>query len=116
IDAWLDKRGGELGAIARQWFEVMRQCGDEARELLHDGCPVAWFGDAPFRHPHSFTWHVNAGIFLGAGLPAHCRVLPRPRKRMRHVKGRAGAETHTAALSRLIHAAYLDIKARVENG
>jgi hypothetical protein len=29
-----------LGAIARQWFEVMRKCGDEVRELLHDlsGC------------------------------------------------------------------------------
>ncbi len=28
---------GELGAIAREWFEVMRKCGDEVHELLHDG-------------------------------------------------------------------------------
>jgi hypothetical protein len=41
IDAWMKEHAGELGAIARQWFEVMRKCGDEVRELLHDGCPVA---------------------------------------------------------------------------
>jgi glycosyltransferase involved in cell wall biosynthesis len=33
----------ELGAIARHWFEVMRNCGDEVRELLHDGCPGCLF-------------------------------------------------------------------------
>src|SRR5262249_57246320 len=47
IDAWMKKRAGELGAIALQWFEVMRECGDEVRELLHDGCPVACLGDVP---------------------------------------------------------------------
>lgn len=40
IDTWLKEHAGELGAIAHQWFEVMRRCGDEVRELLHDGCPV----------------------------------------------------------------------------
>ena len=29
------EHAGGLGAIARQWFEVMRKCGDEVRELLH---------------------------------------------------------------------------------
>jgi hypothetical protein len=48
IDAWLKEHAGELGAIAHQWFEVMRKCGDEVRELLHDGCPVVRLGDAPF--------------------------------------------------------------------
>ena len=33
IDAWLQEHSGELGAIAREWFEVMRKCGDEVREL-----------------------------------------------------------------------------------
>jgi hypothetical protein len=41
IDAWMKEHAGELGAIAQQWFEAMRKCGDEVRELLHDGCPVA---------------------------------------------------------------------------
>ena len=33
IDAWMKEHAGELGAIAHQWFEVMRKCGDEVREL-----------------------------------------------------------------------------------
>jgi hypothetical protein len=48
IDAWMKEHLGELGVIAHQWFEVMRKCGDEVRELLHDGCPVVCLGDAPF--------------------------------------------------------------------
>ena len=35
---------------------------------------------------------------------------------MRHVKLRPGTATDAAALNRLIETAYLDIKARVENG
>jgi hypothetical protein len=35
---------------------------------------------------------------------------------MRHVKLRSGTEPDAAAISRLIEAAYSDIKARVENG
>ena len=27
IDAWMKKHRGELGAIAQQWFELMRQSG-----------------------------------------------------------------------------------------
>jgi hypothetical protein len=27
IDAWMKEHAGELGAIAHQWFEVMRKCG-----------------------------------------------------------------------------------------
>jgi hypothetical protein len=48
IDGWMKEHAGELGAIAQKWFEVMRQCGDEVRELLHDGCPTACLGDAAF--------------------------------------------------------------------
>jgi len=66
INAWMKERGGRLGAVARQWFEVMRKCGDEVRELLHDGCPVACLGDAPFGYVNAFTSHVNVGFFHGA--------------------------------------------------
>ena len=55
IAAWMKEHAGELGAIAHQWFEVMRKCGDEVRELLHDGCPVACLGDAPFGYVNVFT-------------------------------------------------------------
>jgi len=116
IEAWMEEHAGELGAIARQWFEVMRNCGDEVRELLHDGCPVACLGDAPFGYVNVFTSHVNVGLFHGASLRDPARLLQGAGKFMRHVKLRPGAATDSAALRSLIDTAYLDIKARVENG
>ena len=116
IDAWIKDHGGGLGTIADQWFEVMRKCGDEVRELLHDGCPVACFGDAPFGYVNVFTSHVNVGFFHGAALRDPARLLQGTGKFMRHVKLKPGTATNAAALSRLIDAAYSDIKARVENG
>jgi hypothetical protein len=86
IDAWMKEHAGELGAIAQEWFEVMRKCGDEVRELLHDGCPVACLGDAPFGYVNVFTSHVNVGFFHGSALPDPARVLQGTGKFMRHVK------------------------------
>jgi hypothetical protein len=116
IDAWMNEHGGELGAIAREWFEVMRRCGDEVREILHDGCPVACLGDAPFGYVNVFTSHVNVGFFQGAALPDPAGLLQGTGKFMRHVKLRPGPATDAASLSRLIETAYSDMKARVENG
>ena len=116
IDAWMKKHSGELGGMAHEWFEMMRACGDEVRELLHDGCPVACLGDAPFSYVNVFTSHVNVGFFHGAALPDPAGLLQGTGKFMRHVKLRPGATINTAALRRLIHAAYSDIKARVEHG
>ena len=116
IDAWMKEHPGELGAIAHYWFEVMRKCGDEVRELLHDGCPVACLGDAPFGYVNVFTSHVNVGFFHGAALPDPDRLLQGTGKFMRHVKLRPETATHTGSLSTLIETSYSDIKARVENG
>jgi hypothetical protein len=116
IDAWMKAHAGELGAIAHQWFEVMRKCGEEVRELLHDGCPVACLGDAPFGYVNVFTSHVNVGFFQGAALRDPARLLQGTGKFMRHVKLRPGTATNAAELNRLIDAAYADIKERVENG
>jgi hypothetical protein len=116
IDAWMKKHAGELGAIAQEWFEVMRKCGDEVRELIHDGAPTACLGDAPFGYVNVFTSHVNVGFFHGASLPDPARLLQGEGKFMRHVKLKPGMAINAAALSRLIEAAYSDIKARVEHG
>jgi hypothetical protein len=116
IDAWMKSHADELGAIARRWFEVMRGCGDEVRELLHDGCPVACLGDVPFAYVNAFTAHVNVGFFQGASLPDPDRLLQGTGKFMRHVKLRPGLTSNDAALRKLIDAAYSDIKARVEHG
>jgi uncharacterized protein (DUF1684 family) len=116
IDAWMKAHAGELGAIAHRWFEVMLGCGDEVRELLHDGCPVACLGDVPFGYVNVFTSHVNVGFFQGASLADPARILEGTGKSMRHVKLRPGAAVNAIAMSKLIQAAYSDIKARVENG
>ena len=104
VDAWLRERAGALGAMAREWFEVMRGCGDEVRELVHDGCPVACLGDAPFGYVNVFSAHVNVGFFHGNALADPARLLQGTGKRMRHVKLRPGTETNAAALRNLIEA------------
>jgi len=116
IDAWMQQQRAELGTIARHWFDVMRGCGDEVRELLHDGCPTACLGDAPFGYVAVFTAHVNVGFFHGAVLPDPAHLLEGSGKFMRHVKLRPDASTNAAAITRLIEAAWVDIKNRVENG
>jgi hypothetical protein len=116
IDSWMKEHAGDLGTIAHRWFEVMRKCGDEVRELLHDGCPVACLGDAPFGYVNVFTSHVNVGFFHGAALPDPARLLQGTGKFMRHVKLRPETAINAAALSGLIEAAYSHIKARVEHG
>jgi hypothetical protein len=116
IDAWMKDHPGELGAIAHHWFEVMRNCGDEVRELMHDGCPTACLGDAPFAYVNVFTSHVNIGFFHGATLPDPARLLQGNGKFMRHVKLNPRTSTNAVALTMLIDAAYTHIKDRVENG
>jgi len=95
---------------------VMRACGDEVREVLHDGCPAACLGDVPFAYVNVFTSHVNVGFFRGATLRDPERLLQGTGKFMRHVKLRPGASPDATALRKLIERAYADIKARVENG
>jgi hypothetical protein len=116
IEEWFEARAGKLGELAREWFEAMRGCGDEVREALHDGCPVACLGDAPFGYVNLFRAHVNVGFFHGASLADPEGLLEGTGKRMRHVKLRSGMTVDGSALKGLIEAAWTDIKGRVENG
>jgi hypothetical protein len=116
IDEWMKEHTSELGAIAQAWFTVMRGCGDEVREVFHDGCPVACLGDAAFGYVNAFTAYVNVGFFQGAALPDPAGLLQGAGKFMRHVKLKPGTPTDDGSLRRLIEAAYLHIKGRVENG
>ncbi|MBL8851156.1 MAG: DUF1801 domain-containing protein [Planctomycetaceae bacterium] len=112
IDAWLAAQPAELGSIARHWFDIMRDCGDDVRELMHDGCPVACVADAPFGYVNAFTAHVNVGFYHGADLPDPARLLEGTGKRMRHVKLRPATLIDLAALDTLIAHAYADIRVR----
>src|SRR5258706_8441542 len=112
IDAWLAEPADELRRIARTWFEQMRGCGGDVRELVHDGYPVACVQDAAFGYVNAFKAHVSVGFFYGATLEDPASLLQGDGKRMRHVKLRGGQAVNAAALSELIAAAYLDIRLR----
>jgi hypothetical protein len=112
IDVWLNSPPDELRSIARKWFAQMRECGDDVRELMHDGCPTACVEDAAFGYVNTFTSHVNVGFFNGATLEDPAGLLEGTGKRMRHVKLRPGIEIDSAALTALVHASYLDMKER----
>jgi hypothetical protein len=113
IDAWLNQQPAELGALARTWFAEFRGCGDDVRELMHDGCPVACVEDVPFGYVNVFKAHVNVGFFFGADLQDPTGLLEGSGKRMRHVKLKPGRPLDESALIELIDAAYRDVVSRL---
>ena len=113
VEAWFEARPSELGVIARRWFEVMRACGGDVRELLHDYRPTACVGEAAFGYVNVFTTHVNVGFFQGTELRDPQGLLTGTGKFMRHVKLRPDADIDADALTKLIESAYTDIKRRL---
>jgi hypothetical protein len=112
----MKEHDGELGEIARRWFGVMRGCGDDVRELLHDGCPTVCIEDAPFGYVGAYSAHVSVGFFRGAALRDPNGLLQGSGKFMRHVKLKSAGDVDPAALQQLIEAAYADMKKRVWAG
>jgi hypothetical protein len=98
--------------MAQPWFERMRGCGPDVRELVHDRCPTACVGDAAFGYVNAFRAHVNVGFFHGASLEDPARLLEGTGKRMRHVKLHWGRPVDVEALGELISGAYRDIRSR----
>ena len=113
VDAWLNAAPDELHAIASRWFAQMRACGDDVRELIHDGCATACVEDAAFAYVGIFRSHVNVGFYNGAALDDPACLLAGRGKRMRHVKLMPYTDP-SSALSDLITAAYLDIKVQLD--
>ena len=114
VDAWMRSHSGDLGAMALHWFDAMRSCGDDVRELLHDGHPTACVGDAAFCYVNAFRNHVNVGFFCGAVLPDPQELLEGTGKFMRHVKLRPDDRVPGTALLKLIRVAYSDMKKRLD--
>jgi hypothetical protein len=115
IDVWMNAQPRELSALVRPWFAKMRACGDDVRELMHDGYATACVEDAPFAYVGIFKAHANIGFFHGAALKDPARLLEGTGKRMRHVKLKPGHQVDSAALGDLIEAAYTDIRARLRS-
>lgn len=114
IEVWMHEHSSELGAIAQRWFEVMRDCGADVRELLHDGHPTACVGDAAFAYVNAFTAHVNVGFFRGAEIADPRGLLEGTGRFMRHVKLRPDGQVDAKALRKLIYIAYIDMKKRLK--
>ncbi|MBS0267059.1 MAG: DUF1801 domain-containing protein, partial [Planctomycetes bacterium] len=110
IDLWLGAQPEALRDLAQTWFAEMRACGDDVRELMHDGCPAACVLDAPFAYVNVFQSHVNVGFYNGARLADPARLLQGTGKRMRHVKLKPGVPGDAAELTRLIHDSYHEMR------
>lgn len=113
IAAWWPSKPADLSALARQWFAVMKACGPDVREALHNNYPAACLARYPFAYVDAFTAHVNVGFYLGALLPDPNGLLIGTGKRMRHVKVFPGQAIDEQALTALIQAAYRDMRARL---
>jgi hypothetical protein len=113
VDVWMHEHSDELGAIAQRWFQVMRACGDDIRELLHDGHPTVCVRDAAFAYVNAFKAHVNVGFFRGAEIADPKGLLEGTGRFMRHVKLSPERDVDTAALMTLIETAYTDMKGRL---
>jgi hypothetical protein len=50
VDAWFDDITDPFRMIVRPWFDQLRACGRDVRELIHDGCPTVCAGDAAFAY------------------------------------------------------------------
>jgi hypothetical protein len=114
IEAWFSSFIDPHRLIARPWFERMRDCGADVRELLHDGCPIACVGDAPFGYVGAYKAHASVGFYYGTALADPACLLEGAGKRMRHVKLRPGTALDEKELSELIAAAYADIRRRLD--
>jgi hypothetical protein len=113
IGAWMNEHSNELGSIARRWFDVIRNCGDDVFEVLHDGHPTACVDDAAFAYVNAFRAHVNVGFFRGAELADPAGLLEGTGKYMRHVKLRPDRDVDATALVKLIESAYAHMKRRL---
>lgn len=112
VESWLARPPVALRQIALRWIEVMRACGPDVVELLHDGHPTFCVGVAAFGYVNAFKHHVNVGFFLGTSLADPSGILEGDGRFMRHVRVRPEG-VDESALRGLIVAAYRDMKTRV---
>jgi hypothetical protein len=113
IEAWFARPDHEMRRLAQPWFERLRRCGPDVRELIADGRPTACVADAAFAYVDAYSGHAGLGFFYGATLPDPSHLLEGAGKRMRHVKLRWGSAVDEAALTHLIAAAYRDVRQRL---
>jgi hypothetical protein len=116
VDSWF-AHSDALRLTVQPWFEELRGCGTDIRELLHDGRPTVCAGEAAFAYVDAYTKHATIGFFYGAFLEDPVAgLLQGAGKRMRHVKLHWGRPPDAVALRKLIKAAYRDVQHRLKRG
>jgi hypothetical protein len=115
VEAWFAASDGDLRWMVQPWFEALRGCGPDVRELMHDGHPTACVEEAAFAYVDAFKAHVNIGFYFGAQLDDPAGLLEGAGKRMRHVKIHWGKEPNAPALGELIAEAYRDMRQRLRS-
>ncbi len=106
IETWFSGFADPLRLMTRIWFDHMCGCGDDVRQVMHDGCPTACVGDVAFGYVNAFKAHASVGFFCGAMLADPAGLLEGTGKRMRHIKLQPGKPLNDQALRDLITAAY----------
>ena len=113
VEAWFLEPDHEMRRLVQPWFEAMRGCGPDVRELMHDRSPWACVGDSAFAYVNAFARHANVGFLFGAALDDPAGLLEGAGKRMRHLKVRWGEPVNAPAINGLIEAAYRDMRERL---
>ena len=113
VEQWLSAQLGELGAMVRESFALLRSSGPDVCELMHDGCATACVQDAAFAYVAVYKRHVSVGFFQGTELPDPVGMLEGRGKFMRHVKLRPGVGIDRSSLERLVSAAHRNVVARL---
>jgi len=113
VRAWLHADSGALAELAQRHFALLRACGADVGECLHDGQATACVGGAAFAYVARYRAQVNLGFFHGSALPDPAGLLQGKGRCMRHVKLHPGREPDAQALQALIAAAYRDIRQRL---
>jgi hypothetical protein len=116
VDRWMADHPGPLGEVAGHWFGVIRACGSDVLDVLHDGHPTACVGGVAFAYVALFRAHLNVGFFAGAELPDPAGLLRGSGQFMRHVKVTLDDDDGEAALTALVQAAYADVKETLASG
>jgi hypothetical protein len=112
VDLWF-AQGDALRRALQPWFERLRGCGEDVRELIHDGRPTACVEDAAFAYVDAYATHANIGFFFGADLVDPAGLLEGTGRRMRHVKLRLHRMPDEDALCELMTVAYDDMRRRL---
>lgn len=113
VEVWLSEHSDELGKLANEWFQSLREAGEDVNEIMHDGCPTACISHTAFAYVNAYRYHINIGFFRGNELLDEHGLLEGTGKRMRHIKIKPHNKIDREAVRALIDLAYINMKSHL---